>query len=120
MFPLCYTPPMERTSPHSPVTSKENKAVKFLASLADPKVRHKEKAFLIEGVKMVEEALRESEDRYRSLVEQQGEGLGVVDGNEVFTFANPAAHEIFGVPPGMLVGRSLLEFIPSGGVEAVR
>lgn len=59
MFPLCYTPPMERTSPHSPVTSKENKAVKFLASLADPKVRKKEKAFLIEGVKMVEEALRD-------------------------------------------------------------
>ncbi|MBS1128099.1 MAG: methyltransferase, TrmH family, group 3 [Nitrospirae bacterium] len=50
---------MERTSPHNPVTSKENKAVKFLASLADPKVRKKEKAFLIEGVKMVEEALRD-------------------------------------------------------------
>ncbi|NTW68139.1 MAG: hypothetical protein HGB21_17790, partial [Nitrospirae bacterium] len=50
---------MERTSPHSPVTSKENKAVKFLASLADPKARKKEKAFLIEGVKMVEEALRD-------------------------------------------------------------
>jgi RNA methyltransferase, TrmH family len=50
---------MERTSPHSPVTSKENKAVKFLASLAEPKVRKKEKAFLIEGVKMVEEALRD-------------------------------------------------------------
>ena len=50
---------MERTSPHSPVTGKENKAVKLLSSLADPKVRKKEKAFLIEGVKMVEEALRD-------------------------------------------------------------
>ena len=59
MFALCYTPPMERTSPHSPVTSKENKTVKFLASLADPRARKKEKAFLIEGVKMVEEALRD-------------------------------------------------------------
>jgi len=50
---------MERTSPHDPVTSRENKTVKFLASLADPRVRKKEQAFLIEGVKMVEEALRD-------------------------------------------------------------
>ncbi len=50
---------MERTGPHSPITSKENKAVRFLASVADPKVRKKEKVFLIEGVKMVEEALRD-------------------------------------------------------------
>jgi TrmH family RNA methyltransferase len=50
---------MERSSPHTPVSSKENKAVKFLTSLYDPKIRKKEWAFLIEGVKMVEEALRE-------------------------------------------------------------
>lgn len=60
MFPLCYTPPMERSSPHNPITSKENKAVRFLVSLADPRARKKEKAFLIEGVKMVEEALRDN------------------------------------------------------------
>lgn len=50
---------MDKTSPHNPLSSKENKAYKFLASLSDPKVRKKEKAFLIEGVKMVEEALRD-------------------------------------------------------------
>ena len=50
---------MERTTPHSPLTGKDNKTVKHLASLGDPKVRRKEKAFLIEGVKMVEEALRD-------------------------------------------------------------
>jgi TrmH family RNA methyltransferase len=51
---------MERTTPHSPLTSKENKAVRYLVSLSDPKVRKKEKAFLIEGIKMVEEALRDN------------------------------------------------------------
>lgn len=51
---------MERTTPHAPLTSKENKAVKYLVSLSDPKVRKKEKAFLIEGLKMVEEALRDN------------------------------------------------------------
>lgn len=50
---------MERTTPHAPLTSKENKAVRYLVSLSDPKVRKKEKAFLIEGLKMVEEALRD-------------------------------------------------------------
>jgi PAS domain S-box-containing protein len=58
-----------------------------------------------------EQALRESEERYRRLVEQQSEGIGVVDEREVFTFANPAAHEQFGVPPGALIGRSPLDFM---------
>lgn len=49
---------MQKSSPPKPITSKENSAVKYLRSLSDPKQRKKEQAFLIEGVKMVEEALR--------------------------------------------------------------
>lgn len=55
-----------------------------------------------------ERALRESEARYRKLVENQGEGVAVVDTDEVFTFANPAALQIFGEE--RLVGRCLREF----------
>ncbi len=58
-----------------------------------------------------EAALRQSEERYRQLVESQGEGIGIVDGEERFLFANPAAESIFGVDPGGLVGRSLEEFL---------
>jgi len=61
--------------------------------------------------KRAEEALQESEERYRTLVENQGEGIGFVDPEENFTFANPAAHVIFGVPPGGLIGRTLGEFV---------
>jgi TrmH family RNA methyltransferase len=50
---------MASTSPHRPISSRDNRAVKFLASLSEPKVRKKERVFLIEGVKMVEEALRD-------------------------------------------------------------
>jgi RNA methyltransferase, TrmH family len=50
--------PMQQSSPHQPITSKENSKVKQLRSLHDPKHRKNEQAFLIEGVKMVEEALR--------------------------------------------------------------
>jgi len=58
-----------------------------------------------------EAALSESEERYRELIESQGEGVGIVDTEESFTFANPAAHEIFGVPQGELAGRKLSEFV---------
>jgi TrmH family RNA methyltransferase len=51
---------MQQTSPHTPVTSKDNSAVKHLRSLSEPKHRKKEKSFLIEGIKMVEEALRDN------------------------------------------------------------
>ncbi len=49
-----------RTSPHAPLSSKDNRVIKLLRSLSDAKNRQKEKAFLIEGVKMIEEALREN------------------------------------------------------------
>ena len=51
---------MQLTSSYNPISSKDNSIVKFLRSLADPKRRKKEQAFLIEGVKMVEEALRDN------------------------------------------------------------
>ncbi len=50
---------MQKTSPHEPITGKDNSSVKQLRSLSEAKHRKKEKAFLIEGIKMVEEALRE-------------------------------------------------------------
>lgn len=71
---------MLTTTPHTPVTSKENSLVKRLRALSDAKHRKKERAFLIEGVKMVEEALR---DRLRvrmvvaapSLTRHHGKGI---------------------------------------------
>jgi two-component system cell cycle sensor histidine kinase/response regulator CckA len=55
--------------------------------------------------------LEASEERYRSLVENLSVGIAGSDPFEVFTFANPAAEEIFAVPSGTLGGRSLREFL---------
>jgi PAS domain S-box-containing protein len=57
-----------------------------------------------------EEALRESEERYRTLIENVGEGIGFVNPEEQFAFANAAAEDIFDVPPSGLLGHSLYEF----------
>ena len=66
------------------------------------------------------EALVEGEERYRTLIENQGEGTSIVDPEEHFVFANPAAHQIFGVPPGGLIGRHLQEFIDAEAFALVR
>jgi diguanylate cyclase (GGDEF)-like protein/PAS domain S-box-containing protein len=67
-----------------------------------------------------EAALRESEARYRTLIENQGEGVGFVDPDERFTFANPAAESLLGVPPGSLTGRNLAEFVNPAQFAAIR
>ncbi|NIM16024.1 MAG: PAS domain S-box protein [Candidatus Aminicenantes bacterium] len=57
------------------------------------------------------EILKESEKRYRNLIEKQGEGIGIVDPRKQFIYANPAVEHILGVEPDQLVGRSLKEFV---------
>ncbi|CAG0930895.1 hypothetical protein PLCT1_01563, partial [Planctomycetaceae bacterium] len=61
--------------------------------------------------RQVEAALRTSEDRFRRVVQNLGEGVGIVDLDERFVFANSAAEHIFGVASGQLVGRTLAEFV---------
>ncbi len=58
-----------------------------------------------------EEALQESERRYRELVDAIQEGLGIVDHREVIQFCNPAFARIFEVPLTDLVGRNLRDFV---------
>jgi len=59
----------------------------------------------------VEKKLREREDIFRSMVESLGEGVVIVDENEIFIFANEAAHRIFDSEGSSLVGRCLSDFM---------
>ncbi len=70
--------------------------------------------------KEMEISLRESKEKYRKLIEIQGEGFGIVDPNERFIFANPAADRIMGVPTGTLVGRKMDEFVTKETFEHIR
>jgi PAS domain S-box-containing protein len=63
---------------------------------------------------------RESEQRYRTLVENLGEGIAIVDPEENFRFANPAAEKVFGVAPGTLAGCNLKQFLSDQEWERTR
>jgi PAS domain S-box-containing protein len=52
-----------------------------------------------------------SEERYHNLVECIGEAVIIADPRLCFTFANPAAGELLGVPPAKLIGRNILDFV---------
>jgi PAS domain S-box-containing protein len=69
--------------------------------------------------KKSEVALRESEERYRTLIENMGEGVGFVNEEEVFVFANPSAERIFGVGKGELTGLCLTDFLAGESLETV-
>ena len=57
------------------------------------------------------EALRESAERYRLIVETAAEGVWQIDEDEVTTFVNPRLAEILGLPMEEIVGRSTYDFI---------
>lgn len=61
--------------------------------------------------KKTEELIRESEKRYRDLIENLGEGIIVFDGRQEIVLANSAANKIFGLYPESLVGHRLNEFV---------
>jgi PAS domain S-box-containing protein len=62
----------------------------------------------------------DTELNFQTLLECQGEGFAVVDAQECFLTVNGIAERIFGVAPGQLVGRSLLDFLPLDQQQRVR
>lgn len=62
---------------------------------------------------------KKAEEEFRNLFENQGEGIGYLDKEEVFLFANPAAEEIFGVEKGKLVNRHIKDFLSNKAYNKV-
>jgi PAS domain S-box-containing protein len=78
------------------------------------------KGALALGRRYYEESMIDAEQKYRLLIDNQGEGIGNMDVDETFTFVNPAAEEIFGVAPGGLQGKSLRDFLTKKDFALVR
>ncbi len=67
----------------------------------------------------IEDQLRDSEARYREVVENVGEGINVADEDEMVVFANSAMHDILGVEAGQLHGRNWREFTDAAAFEQI-
>ncbi len=104
--------------------------------LADGGVQHTEtrKTPIFDGTKVVgvvtmirsvneqvdyENALKESEERYRRLVDMAGDGLCIVVGF-VIEFANSALASMLGCEPGELIGKSFEDFLDPQDVKKIR
>lgn len=61
--------------------------------------------------KQAEEALRESEQRYRQIVDTASEGMVISDENYVIAFANPRAAEMWGYTHEELIGKPFRDFL---------
>jgi diguanylate cyclase (GGDEF)-like protein/PAS domain S-box-containing protein len=61
--------------------------------------------------KRAEEALRESEEKYRDLVENMSEVLYALDKDGRITYVSPVVEQLGGYTPSELIGRSFTEFI---------
>jgi two-component system, NarL family, sensor histidine kinase UhpB len=55
----------------------------------------------------IEKATRESEERFRSAMNNMAEGLYIIDPQGLMTYLNPAAEAIFGWSSGELLGKKL-------------
>lgn len=62
--------------------------------------------------KMWEEKLKESEARYRALVEDQTEFISRSNPDTIVTFVNEAACRYFDTPKEYFIGKSFLKFLP--------
>jgi PAS domain S-box-containing protein len=70
--------------------------------------------------KRAEEALRESEDTYRSILKASPDDITITDLDGRILLVSPAAYRMFGHGPGEEAGRSLLEFVVPEDRERAR
>ncbi len=64
----------------------------------------------ISQLKRTEERLRESEEKYRTLIEKANEAIIIIQDRRL-VFANPSAAKLFGVPVEDLAGKPLAGFV---------
>ncbi|MFH0957643.1 MAG: PAS domain S-box protein, partial [Pseudomonadota bacterium] len=70
--------------------------------------------------KCAEEALRESEERHRNLVESLQEGIWVIDKDDMATFVNIPMADMLGYTVEEMLGRHLYSFMDERGVNIAK
>ncbi|MBN1313923.1 MAG: PAS domain S-box protein [Anaerolineales bacterium] len=75
-----------------------------------------EKKRLEDEHRQAEIALRESEERYRQIVETAQEGIWMIDADSKTTFVNPKLAEMFGYAADEMMGAALFDFMDKEGI----
>jgi PAS domain S-box-containing protein len=70
--------------------------------------------------RQTEIALRESEEKYRQLVENALEGVWAIDADAKIAFVNPRMAEIFGYTVEEMMGKSIFSLVDEEGAEIIR
>jgi PAS domain S-box-containing protein len=74
----------------------------------------------IDERKRAEEALKDSEEKYRNLVERINDWLWEIDENCAYTYASPKVSELLGYEPEEILGRTPFDLMPGDEVERVK
>ncbi len=67
-----------------------------------------------------EEKLRQSEEKYRTIVETAHEGIGMLDAQDRITYVNQRMSEIFGYSAVEFLGRNVLDFFDDDEKEKMQ
>ena len=70
--------------------------------------------------KQKDEALRESEEKFRSLVETTSDWIWEVDANGIYTYVSPRVRDLLGYEPEEVLGREVFEFMPPSKSARIR
>lgn len=91
--------------PMAPLTAEHTSALELFAQRAAVELERE----------AIEQALRESEARYRQIVTTCAEGVWTIDAQGLTTFVNPQLAEMLGYAPAEMLGRSFFDFMDDEG-----
>ncbi|HIH94553.1 TPA: PAS domain S-box protein [Methanosarcina acetivorans] len=70
--------------------------------------------------KRVEEKLRESEEKYRNIVETANEGIFITDAETIVTYANKKMTDMLGYTLEEVIGRAIWDFVTEEGKAIIK